>query len=90
MGDKAVAKATMIANKVPVVPGSDGVVATYEDARNVCEEIGYPLIIKASAGGGGRGMRVVEEASELKRTSKCVPVKQLAHSTTQKYISNVS
>ena len=67
MGDKAVAKATMIANKVPVVPGSKGVVATYEDAKKVCEEIGYPLIIKASAGGGGRGMRVVEEASELKK-----------------------
>jgi acetyl-CoA carboxylase biotin carboxylase subunit len=67
MGDKAVAKATMIASKVPVVPGSKGVVATYEDAKKVCEEIGYPLIIKASAGGGGRGMRVVEEASELKK-----------------------
>jgi acetyl-CoA carboxylase biotin carboxylase subunit len=67
MGDKAVAKATMIANKVPVVPGSDGVVATYEDAKKVCEEIGYPLIIKASAGGGGRGMRVVEDPSELKK-----------------------
>lgn len=67
MGDKAVAKATMIANEVPVVPGSEGVVATYDDALKVCEEIGYPLIIKASAGGGGRGMRVVEEASELKK-----------------------
>lgn len=67
MGDKAVAKATMINNKVPVVPGSDGVVATYEDAKLVCKEIGYPVIIKASAGGGGRGMRVVEAESELKK-----------------------
>ena len=67
MGDKAVAKATMIANKVPVVPGSEGVVATYDDALKVCEVIGYPVIIKASAGGGGRGMRLVEEASELKK-----------------------
>ncbi len=67
MGDKAVAKATMIANKVPVVPGSDGVVKTFKDAEKVCKQIGYPVIIKASAGGGGRGMRVVEEASELKK-----------------------
>jgi acetyl-CoA carboxylase biotin carboxylase subunit len=67
MGDKAVAKATMIKNKVPVVPGSDGVVDTYEEAQKVCEEIGFPVIIKASAGGGGRGMRVVEEASGLKK-----------------------
>ncbi len=67
MGDKAVAKATMIKNGVPVVPGSDGVVDNYEDARKVCDEIGFPVIIKASAGGGGRGMRVVLEESELKK-----------------------
>lgn len=67
MGDKAVAKKTMINNKVPVVPGSDGVVDTYEEAKTVCDEIGYPVIIKASAGGGGRGMRVVEKAEELKK-----------------------
>jgi acetyl-CoA carboxylase biotin carboxylase subunit len=67
MGDKAVAKATMIKNKVPVVPGSDGVVDSYEAAEKVCNEIGYPVIIKASAGGGGRGMRMVMEASELKK-----------------------
>tara|TARA_R110000868_G_scaffold304437_24_gene565458 strand:- start:1639 stop:2991 length:1353 start_codon:yes stop_codon:yes gene_type:complete len=67
MGDKAVAKATMIKNKVPVVPGSDGVVDSYEEARKVCSEIGFPVIIKASAGGGGRGMRVVEVETELKK-----------------------
>lgn len=67
MGDKAVAKATMVANKVPVVPGSDGVVSSYDDAKKVCKDIGYPVIIKASAGGGGRGMRVVEKESELKK-----------------------
>ena len=67
MGDKAVAKATMIKNKVPVVPGSDGVVDTYEEAVKVCKDIGFPVIIKASAGGGGRGMRVVEKESELKK-----------------------
>ncbi|HET8866651.1 MAG TPA: acetyl-CoA carboxylase biotin carboxylase subunit [Gracilimonas sp.] len=70
MGDKAVAKATMIANKVPVVPGSDGVVESYEDAKKVCDDIGYPVIIKASAGGGGRGMRMVMEADELEKNYK--------------------
>lgn len=65
MGDKATAKETMINNKVPVVPGSDGIVKDIATARVVCEEIGYPVIIKASAGGGGRGMRIVHEASKL-------------------------
>lgn len=67
MGDKAVAKDTMTQNKVPVVPGSDGEVDTFEEAKKICKEIGYPVIIKASAGGGGRGMRIVEEESLLKR-----------------------
>lgn len=67
MGDKAVAKATMIANKVPVVPGSDGVVESFEEAKKVCDEIGFPVIIKASAGGGGRGMRMVMEEKELEK-----------------------
>lgn len=67
MGDKAVAKATMIKNKVPVVPGSDGIVESYEQAKQVCDEIGYPVIIKASAGGGGRGMRLVNSPDELKQ-----------------------
>tara|TARA_Y100001935_G_scaffold224416_1_gene200715 strand:- start:122613 stop:123965 length:1353 start_codon:yes stop_codon:yes gene_type:complete len=67
MGDKATAKATMIKNKVPVVPGSDGVVSTFEDAEEVAKDIGFPLIIKASAGGGGRGMRVVMEPSDFKK-----------------------
>ena len=67
MGDKAVAKATMIKNNVPVVPGSDGIVESFDEAKKVCDEIGFPVIIKASAGGGGRGMRVVLESSELKK-----------------------
>ncbi|MGK7371505.1 MAG: acetyl-CoA carboxylase biotin carboxylase subunit [Candidatus Halalkalibacterium sp. M3_1C_030] len=66
MGDKAIAKATMINNGVPVVPGSDGEVDSYEEAKELCKDIGYPLIIKASAGGGGRGMRIVHEESKLK------------------------
>src|SRR5690625_263853 len=68
MGDKATAKATMIESGVPVVPGSDGIVETLEEAERISEEIGYPVIIKASAGGGGRGMRIVHEASKLARS----------------------
>ncbi|MEX0905161.1 MAG: acetyl-CoA carboxylase biotin carboxylase subunit [Balneolaceae bacterium] len=68
MGDKATAKATMIKNKVPVVPGSDGVVKTFEEARKIADDIGYPLIIKASAGGGGRGMRVVKDPKNFKNS----------------------
>lgn len=56
----------MIHSNVPVVPGSDGVVENYEQAKAICDVIGFPVIIKASAGGGGRGMRVVLEESTLK------------------------
>ncbi|MEX0994984.1 MAG: acetyl-CoA carboxylase biotin carboxylase subunit [Balneolaceae bacterium] len=66
MGDKATAKDTMIRNNVPVVPGSKGTVKDFERAKKACAEIGYPVIIKASAGGGGRGMRIVHEESKLK------------------------
>lgn len=68
MGDKATAKATMIDSGVPVVPGSDGIVSSYEDAKKVAEKTGFPLIIKASAGGGGRGMRVVESEEKFKQS----------------------
>ncbi len=65
MGDKANAKKTMVSAGVPVVPGSDGVVATVEDAKKICAEIGYPVMVKASAGGGGRGIRLVEREEDL-------------------------
>jgi acetyl-CoA carboxylase, biotin carboxylase subunit len=65
MGDKALAKETMRKAGVPVVPGSDGVVKTVGAALEVAKAIGYPVIIKAVAGGGGRGMRIVREESEL-------------------------
>ena len=65
MGDKAFAKNTMKKNGVPVIPGSDGVVATSEEGVALAKEIGFPVIIKASAGGGGKGMRVVWEESEF-------------------------
>ena len=66
MGDKATAKATMIKNNVPVVPGSEGIVETWEDAEEYAKEIGFPLIVKATAGGGGRGMRVVHDPDNFK------------------------
>ncbi len=65
MGDKAEAKKTMRAAGVPVVPGSEGVVNSIEEARAIAEEIGYPVIIKASAGGGGRGMRIAHTEASL-------------------------
>jgi acetyl-CoA carboxylase biotin carboxylase subunit len=67
MGDKAEARRTMIAAGVPVVPGSEGVVADVEEARGVADRIGYPVLVKASAGGGGRGMRIVDEPEDLER-----------------------
>jgi acetyl-CoA carboxylase biotin carboxylase subunit len=65
MGDKLSAKALMIKAGVPTVPGSKGSIDTVEDAAKVSEQIGYPVIIKASAGGGGKGMRVVRSADEV-------------------------
>ena len=65
MGDKSMAKATMKAAGVPVVPGSDGEVPSLSDARRIAEEIGYPVMVKASAGGGGRGIRRVDTPSQL-------------------------
>jgi acetyl-CoA carboxylase, biotin carboxylase subunit len=65
MGDKAFAKDTMRKNGVPVIPGSDGIVATPEEGVAIAKEIGFPVIIKPSAGGGGKGMRVVWEEGEF-------------------------
>ncbi|MBX2988156.1 MAG: acetyl-CoA carboxylase biotin carboxylase subunit [Bdellovibrionaceae bacterium] len=65
MGDKLSAKALMKKAKVPTVPGSDGGVETVEEAQRIAESIGFPIIIKATAGGGGKGMRVVRKPDEL-------------------------
>lgn len=65
MGNKAQARETMIKAGVPVVPGSDGVLTTAEEALGLSDEIGYPLIIKAANGGGGKGMRVAESKDEV-------------------------
>ena len=65
MGDKINARAEMIAANVPVIPGSDGEVFTADEALDVAERLGYPVMLKASAGGGGKGIRKVESAEEL-------------------------
>lgn len=65
MGDKAEARATAAAAGVPTVPGSDGVVESAAEALRFAEQVGFPVLIKASAGGGGKGMRVANDASEL-------------------------
>ena len=65
MGDKINARAQMIKAKVPVIPGSDGEVHNSEEALEVAEKIGYPVMLKASAGGGGKGIRKVEKAEDL-------------------------
>ncbi|MEK7671596.1 MAG: acetyl-CoA carboxylase biotin carboxylase subunit, partial [Bacteroidota bacterium] len=70
MGDKAFAKETMKKAGVPVVPGSDGVVNDVEEAKRIAKEMGFPVIIKAVAGGGGRGMRIVREESDLENAFK--------------------
>ena len=67
MGDKITAKDTMKALGVPCVPGSDGGVASLEDAKRIGDEIGYPVIIKATAGGGGKGMKVAQSAKDMER-----------------------
>jgi acetyl-CoA carboxylase biotin carboxylase subunit len=67
MGDKITAKETMIRAGVPVVPGGEGLLQSVEDAKKIAKEIGYPVILKATAGGGGKGMRVVWSEDEIER-----------------------
>ncbi len=67
MGDKAAARQTMVEAGVPTVPGSDGVVDGIEAATEIAESIGYPVLIKAAAGGGGKGMRIAHKPEELQR-----------------------
>ncbi|MEO1049981.1 MAG: acetyl-CoA carboxylase biotin carboxylase subunit [Bacteroidota bacterium] len=67
MGDKATAKATMKAAGVPTIPGSDGLLDSVEQGLSIAKDMGYPVILKATAGGGGRGMRIVNDDSEFKK-----------------------
>ncbi len=68
MGDKASAIATMKAAGVPTIPGSDGIIDTYEEAEKMATKIGYPVMIKATAGGGGKGMRAIWKKEDLKES----------------------
>ena len=67
MGDKITAKETMIKAGVPVVPGGEGLLQSLDEAKGMAKEIGYPIILKATAGGGGKGMRVVWAEPEMER-----------------------
>jgi len=67
MGDKATAKATMIKAGVPVVPGSEGILKDFAEAKKTAKKIGYPVMIKATAGGGGKGMRAVWSEKDLEK-----------------------
>ena len=67
LGDKAKAKATIKSAGVPVIPGSEGIVDSVEDARKISNDIGYPVIFKATAGGGGKGMRIVNSEKEVEK-----------------------
>src|SRR6478735_3738101 len=67
MGDKITAKNTMIKAGVPVVPGVEGLLESVAHAKAAAKEVGYPVILKATAGGGGKGMRVVWEESEIEK-----------------------
>ena len=67
MGNKSQAKKTVQSLKIPTIPGSDGTVNSFEELEKLTEKVGYPLLIKASAGGGGKGMRVVESPEKLKK-----------------------
>lgn len=78
MGDKAYAKTTMRNCGVPVVPGSDGAVESIEEAKEIAKDVGYPLMLKASAGGGGKGMRIVWEESEMEKAFQTASNEALA------------
>ena len=65
MGDKLSAKATAKKHNVPMVPGTEGAIDDIKEAKRVAKEIGFPILIKASAGGGGKGMRIVENENVL-------------------------
>ena len=67
MGDKASARATMEAAGVPCVPGSDGILETFEETEKLADEMGYPVMLKATAGGGGKGMRAIWKKEDLRK-----------------------
>src|SRR5919112_331384 len=78
MGDKMTAKETMIAAGVPVVPGGEGLLNSVEEAKSLAKDVGYPIILKATAGGGGKGMRVVWEESEMEKNYETAKIEAAA------------
>ncbi|MBM3433099.1 MAG: acetyl-CoA carboxylase biotin carboxylase subunit [Bacteroidetes bacterium] len=78
MGDKITAKETMIKAGVPVVPGGQGLLQSVEEAKGLAKEMGYPVILKATAGGGGKGMRIVWEEKELEKAYDTAKAEALA------------
>lgn len=78
LGNKSNARAMMIEAKVPVIPGSDGVVANVEEAYKVADRLGYPVVVKASAGGGGKGIRIVRKKEDLEEAFKSAQSETLA------------
>ena len=78
MGDKITAKETMIKAGVPVIPGSEGLLESVEQAKKIAKEMGFPVIIKATAGGGGKGMRVVWQDSELEHAYSTAKIEAAA------------
>ena len=78
MGDKIAAKQAMIDAGVPVVPGSEGGISSINDAKKIAKKIGYPVLVKAAAGGGGRGMKVAENEKALETAIKTAKTESLA------------
>ncbi len=78
MGDKATARQTMMDVGVPTVPGSEGIIDDMDEARRVADEIGYPIMIKASAGGGGKGMRIADKPDTFEKQLKAAQVEAQA------------
>jgi len=78
MGDKITAKETMTNAGVPVVPGGEGLLESINQAKNMAQEIGYPVILKATAGGGGKGMRVVWEEKEMEKAYSTAKIEAAA------------
>ncbi|MDR1773484.1 MAG: acetyl-CoA carboxylase biotin carboxylase subunit, partial [Clostridioides sp.] len=93
MGDKAKARETMINLNIPVIPGSKGILKSKEEAFEIASQIGYPVLIKASSGGGGKGMRAVYSADELESAFDIAAAEALAffgddHLYMEKFIEN--
>jgi biotin carboxylase len=88
MGDKITAKETMIAAHVPVIPGSEGLITDISEGKIIAKDLGYPVILKATAGGGGKGMRIVWGENEFENAFNSMLVqKQVHHLETTAFIS---